>query len=95
MCVIVLTDGRLYATVYRQSERAFGGSEGSGGAGSSCEPSWGGLLGRVFLGWRRVFLGWRVLALDVLWFVSVSVVVGSWHARVSGVWWWTREVRRA
>ncbi len=68
--VIVRADGRLYATVYRQPDRACGGSEGPGRAGSSCEPSHGGFVGCV----------------GSLWFVRVSVVVGHWDARVYGVW---------
>ena len=86
--VIVRADRRLHATLCRQSERACGGSEGSGGAGSSCEPSQGGFVGHV-VGAGFVYPG------DCLWFVRVSVVVGRWHARVSGVWWWPRKVRRA
>ena len=36
-----------------------------------------------------------VYQLDGLWFVLVGVVVGCWYAREYGVWWRTREVRRA
>ena len=86
--MIVWTDGWLDPAAHRQSERACGGSEGSGGAGSSSEPSHGGFVGRVFG-------AGSVHPLDGLWCLAVSVVVGPWHARVYGVWWWTREVRRA
>ena len=74
MCVIVWTDDWRDPAVYRQSERACGGSEGSGGAGSSCEPSHGGFV-------RRVVGAGSVYALDCLWFVLVGVVVGCWYAR--------------
>ncbi len=40
--VIVWTDERRDPAVRRQSEWTCGGCEGSGGAGSSCEPSHGG-----------------------------------------------------
>ena len=86
--MIVWTDGWFDPAVHRQSERACGGSEGSGGAGSSCEPSRGGFVGSI------VWDG-SVYHLDGLWFVGVSVVVGRWYGRVYCVWWWTREVRRA
>ena len=82
MCVIVWTDDWRDPAVYRQSQRACGGSEGSGDSGSSCEPSHGGLVGSVY-------------PLEALWFVRVSVVVGRWYGRVYGVWWWPREVRLA
>ena len=88
MRVIVWTDDWCDPAVHRQSEGACGGSEGSGGAGSSCEPSHGGFVGCVF-GAGSVY------PLDGLWFVRVSAAVGRWYARVYGVWWWTREVRRA
>ena len=87
-CVIVWTDGWCDPAVHRQSERAFGGSEGSGGAGSSCEPSHGGFVGGVF-GAGSVY------RLDGLWFVGVRVVVGPLYGSVYGVRWWTGEVRRA
>jgi hypothetical protein len=86
MYVIVWTDDWRDPAVLRQWERACGGSEGSGGAGSSCEPSHGGFVGHVF-GAGSVY------PLDGLWFVRVSVVV-DWHTRVYGVFWWTREVTR-
>jgi hypothetical protein len=76
--VIVWTDGWLDPAAHRQWERACGGSEGSGGAGSSCEPSHGGFV-------RHVFGAGSVYPLDGLWFVRVSVVVGRWYARVNGV----------
>ena len=41
------------------------------------------------------FWAGSVYPLDGLWFVGVSVVVGPWYGSVYGVWWWTREVRRA
>jgi hypothetical protein len=78
MCVIVWTDDWRDPALHRQSERACGGSEGSGGAGSSCVPSHGGFVGRVFG-------AGSVNPLECLWFVGVSV--GRWHARVYGVWW--------
>ncbi len=86
--MIVSIDHRCDPGVHRQSERACGGSEGSGGAGSSCEPSQGGFVGHVF-GAGSVY------PLFGVWFVRVSVFVERWYARVYGVWWWTREVRRA
>ncbi len=86
--MIVWTDDWGDPAVHRQWERACGGSEGSGGAGSSCEPSQGGFVGGVF-GAGAVY------PLDRLWFVRVSVVVGRWRARVYGVWRLAREVRRA
>ena len=85
--MIVWTDDWCDPAVHRQSGGACGGSEGSGGAGSSCEPSHGGFVGGVF-GAGSVY------PLDGLWFVGVSVAVGRWHGSVYGVWWWTREVRR-
>ncbi len=36
-----------------------------------------------------------VYVLDCVWFVRVGTVWGRLYARVYGVWWWTREVRRA
>ncbi len=44
MCVIVWTDDWCDTPACRQLEGPCGGSKGSGGAGSSCEPSQGGLL---------------------------------------------------
>jgi hypothetical protein len=79
MCVIVWADERCNPAVHRQSERACGGSEDSGGAGSSCEPSHGGFVGGVF-GAGSVY------PLYGLWFVGVSVVVGAWYWRVYCVW---------
>ncbi len=76
--MIVWADGWLDPAVLRQSERACGGSEGSGGAGSSCEPSHGGFVGRVF-GAGSVY------PLDGLCLVGVSVVVGPWYGRLYGV----------
>jgi hypothetical protein len=81
MCVIVWTDDWRDPAVHRQSERACGGSEGSGGAGSSCEPSQGGFVGDVFG-------GGSVYPLEGLWFVFVSVVVGAWYWRVNDVRAW-------
>ena len=86
--MIVWTDGWCDPAVHRQSGGACGGIEGSGGAGSSCEPGQGGFVGHV-VGACSVY------PVDGLWFVRVSVVAGRWHARVYGVWWWPREVRRA
>jgi hypothetical protein len=60
--VTVWTDERCNPAVHRQSERACGGSEGSGGAGSSCEPSHGGFVGHAF-GAGSVY------PLEALWFV--------------------------
>jgi hypothetical protein len=70
MRATVLADDWCDPAVHRQWEGACGGSEGSGGAGSSCEPSQGGfkLVGRVF-GAGSVY------PLDGLWFGRVSVVV--------------------
>ena len=73
--MIVWTDEWYDPAAYRQSERACGGSQGSGGPGSSCEPSQGGFVGHV-IGAGRAY------PLDGLWFVRVGVVVGRWHARV-------------
>ena len=75
MFVIVWTDDWCDPAVHRQSERACGGSEGSGGAGSSCEPSQGGFVGRVCG-------AGSVCPLCGLWFAGVSVVVGHWYARL-------------
>jgi hypothetical protein len=80
MCVIVWTDEWCDPAVHRQSEWACGGSEGSGGAGSSCEPSQCGVLLHVFSGAGVMY------PLDGLWFVGVGVVVGRWHASENGVW---------
>ena len=56
----------------------------------------GAAVNQARVGWLEVSIGaGSVYPLDGLWFVRVSVVVGRWHARVYGVWWWTREVRRA
>ena len=83
----VWTDDWRDATVHRQSEGACGGSEGPGGAGSSCEPSRGGSVGGVF------WVGSACPAY-VLWFVRMVAGVERWYARVYGVWWRAREVRR-
>ena len=72
--MIVWTDGWCDPAVHRQSGGACGGSEGSGGAGSSCEPSQGGFVGGV--SWAG-----SVYPLYGLWFVCVSVVACRWHAR--------------
>jgi hypothetical protein len=76
--VVVCTDDWCDTAVHRQSQRACGGSAGSGGAGSSCEPSHGGLVGGVF------GLG-SGCPLDGLWAVRVSVAVGRLHAMAYGV----------
>jgi hypothetical protein len=49
--LIVWTDEWFVPSLRRQSERACGGSEGSGGAWSSCEPGQGGFVGGVVRGW--------------------------------------------
>ncbi len=56
----------------------------------------GASVNQVTVGLLEVSFGaGTVNPLDGLWFVRVSVVVGRWHERVYGLWWWTREVRRA
>ena len=47
-CVILWTDGWCDPAVQHQCKWAREGSEGSGGAGSGCEPSHGGSPGLVF-----------------------------------------------
>ncbi len=87
MCVIVWTDGWLDPAVDGQSERACGGSEGSGGAGSSCEPGHGGLP-----------VSGRLLGVEVGAYFHYSGLCKSalfWGAGMRGyrvvyaVWWWT------
>ncbi len=51
-CVIVWTDGWSNpAAVQCQCKGPCGGYKDSGGAGSSCEPSHGGLVGSVIWAW--------------------------------------------
>jgi uncharacterized membrane protein len=86
--VIVWTDDWCDPAVHRQSGGACGGSEGSGGTGSCCEPSQGGFVGGV-VGASSVY------PLDGVWFVRVSVFCGGAGTTVYCVWWLARVVRRA
>jgi hypothetical protein len=94
MCVIVWTDGWLDPVVDGQSERAFGGSEGPGGAGSTCEPGHGGL---------PVSASGRLLGVLVGAYFHNSGLCKSalfWGAGMRGyrvvyaVWWRARQVAR-